>query len=337
MKRVLSWFVLILCCTAFYYCEYFVWYFVFLIGDKIYGLNEIVFWVLVVLIGSGAIGSIIAAIVYGSHLTVRASQAVWKSAKGTRYLVYGVINTVFYGFLLISYFIGTLRTSSGILFIFAAATMIIFGVVLIILGKNAPSEDGAPPTKREVLQAKLDKLDKAALASTNEKQKKDGDIYFLVIIGLIVFVAIAIVLIAILVNTGNLYSKSDVQEIAAQAARAGYELAVEDYKGEAKELMNSEWLENFNTVKSYIGAYLIEEDSVYFVPTAYEELLLGAKEATGGPRTDLLVDAKEIVRNVYNSAVKYLSDIIYIRDKEGMPSADDHTEDFQEIAEALTK
>lgn len=156
MKRLLSWIVAFLCAYVFRVAAYYMLYLAFFIAAKIYYFSEVLFWVIVVLEGTAIIGFVIMGVVMGSAAVVKASQKVWKSKKGTRYNVIGAYYIISYAILLITVIAGVAQ--SGLVVIVADVVTIIFGIALIVAGKGAVDEDGVPPTKVEVLEAKLQKL-----------------------------------------------------------------------------------------------------------------------------------------------------------------------------------
>lgn len=139
MKRFLSWFVLVLC--AYVFRVIISWFFIFALWlfDKIYGFSEVLFWVLVVLEGSGALMITIAALFYGSQLVVKASEAVKPSVGGTRYVVVGVLHIVVYGLLLLTLAAGVSR--APLYYILAYVASVIFGIILIFSGSAKAKEN----------------------------------------------------------------------------------------------------------------------------------------------------------------------------------------------------
>ena len=156
MKRVLSWIVAFLCAYVFRIAAYFLIFLAFFIATKIYYFSEILFWVIVVIEGSAIIGAVFWGVILGSAGVVKASQKVWKSKKGTRYKVVGAYYIIAYALVLITIIVGIVQSNA--VAIAADIATIIFGIGLIISGIAAVEEDGAPPTKVEVLEAKLQKL-----------------------------------------------------------------------------------------------------------------------------------------------------------------------------------
>lgn len=147
MKRFLSWFVLVLC--AYVFRVIISWFFIFALWlfDKIYGFSEVLFWVLVVLEGSGALIITIAALFYGSQLVVKASEAVKPSVGGTRYVVVGVLHIVVYGLLLLTLAAGVSR--APLYYILAYIGSVVFGIILVSAGASRAKE-GKPEVEQKV-------------------------------------------------------------------------------------------------------------------------------------------------------------------------------------------
>ena len=156
MKRVLSWIVAFLCAYIFRIAAYVLIFLAFFIAAKIYYFSEILFWVIVVVEGSAVFGFVCMGVVLGSAGVVKASQKVWKSKKGLRYKVIGAYYIIGYALVLVAIIAGV--SSADAVAIVADIATIIFGIGLIAAGKAAVEEDGLPPTKVEVLEAKLQKL-----------------------------------------------------------------------------------------------------------------------------------------------------------------------------------
>lgn len=156
MKRVLSWIVAFLCCYVFRIAAYLVFSLAFLIAEKIYYFSEVLFWVIVVVEGTAIIGFAFIGVFGGSSIAVKASQKVWKSKKGTRYLIAGLYYIIGYSLILLCIIIGV--ATANVVIICADIATVIFGILLIVAGKAAVAEDGAPPTKTEILEARLQKL-----------------------------------------------------------------------------------------------------------------------------------------------------------------------------------
>ena len=160
MKRFLSWLVLAALSVVFYFVEFWFWTLVFWIGDAVLRFSEALFWVLVVCEGMVALGVVVLLVLAGCRGVVAASQAVWKSKSGLRYKVAGSFLVV----LNLAVFLLVITAKEGAVahpFLSAIAylSMIAFGLALLLSGFSVRDDYGAPPTKREVLEEKLRKLD----------------------------------------------------------------------------------------------------------------------------------------------------------------------------------
>ena len=164
MRRFFSWVTLGVCEWIFavvaWYVVRFGVYLFYLLRSKVGGLA----WLAVGLEASAAFGFFLVAIFVGTKFVVSASQTVWRSKAGARYIVFGVITSVLMGALLIFSFIGAVSGGDLPSFIGYCAVMFLFGLFLIGIGKGAVNDDGLPPTKKEVLEAKL--------AALEEKERK---------------------------------------------------------------------------------------------------------------------------------------------------------------------
>lgn len=156
MKRFLSWAVAWAGAWLFRVVAY--WFFTLLIFifHKMYSLSEALFWVCLILGGSTVLSICGIGIVLGSQLVISGSQAVRKSAKGTRYTVLGICNIAVYAIDLVLIISGVARSTA--VYIAAYIAAVIFGIAIIVVGKQTVAKDGAPPTKEEELEAKLKKL-----------------------------------------------------------------------------------------------------------------------------------------------------------------------------------
>nr|DAF83343.1 MAG TPA: hypothetical protein [Caudoviricetes sp.] len=166
MKRVLSWIVAGLCTWAFRFVTYLLFALALWILGKMYSFSEVLFWVFVILEGTTVLGISIWLIIVGSKLVVTASQSVWKSVKGTRYTVIGILNIVVYGLNLCALIAGTARVTNPA-YVAAYIASVIFGIAIIFIGKSTVEEDGAPPTQIEAMEQKLKML--------KEKEAKKGN------------------------------------------------------------------------------------------------------------------------------------------------------------------
>lgn len=156
MKRFLSWIVLYL----MFVVENIVLFIVSRVATELlYELGKLgaVLRIILIIAGSGgALGIIGGVCFYGAMFACRLSQQVWRSRKGLRYYLLGGFYTLYY---ILALFLGITQHAafSGNLLSFL---MLAFCVLVIMMGNVFVSTDDPPPTKREILQAKIDKLDK---------------------------------------------------------------------------------------------------------------------------------------------------------------------------------
>lgn len=157
MKRVLSWIVLLLGANVFYYIACFVER---LLVRIIGGAAEAGIAALVILYI--VFGSLIFAIFtmgpwFAAHGIVALSQKIWKSNRATRYWVLGVLYGLYYILCIILMIVGILVVSQPFWGYVEAVFMLYFCIALICTGVSCAKEDGPAPSKREQLQAKLNK------------------------------------------------------------------------------------------------------------------------------------------------------------------------------------
>lgn len=165
MKRFLSWIVLgvaewVLGIAVWYTIYFGLWLF-----NLIYHKVEVLFWVLIVVYGLGAVGAVIIALIAGAKGVASVSQAVWKSKRGARYVVVGLITFLLMGAATSLVLAGLIRGGDLLQFGLYTGFMALFGLSLIFVGRSVAAENGPPPTKKEILQAKLAKL---------EEREQDG-------------------------------------------------------------------------------------------------------------------------------------------------------------------
>ena len=169
MRRFLSWLVAALLSFVFYYVEYYFWVLVLLIAEAIRNISDVFFWVLIVAEGGTALGVGFLLVVAASKLVVAASQRVWRSKKASRYTVLGIFTMAFFAiFTAILLFASASFRGNKVLVLLAFVTMIVYGLFTMINGFSAVESDGAPPTKREILEEKLRKLDENKWTTGNE-------------------------------------------------------------------------------------------------------------------------------------------------------------------------
>ena len=129
-----------------------------LLLDMIMRASEVMFWVLVILCGSGVLSLFFVLILAGANLAVYLSQKIEHSLKGRRYSVFGIIIAVQYVLSLIGAAVGIITGGDMVYFILRCVVMVVFGLAIWICGKDTVTKDGPPLTKRERLERKLKKL-----------------------------------------------------------------------------------------------------------------------------------------------------------------------------------
>ncbi len=164
MRRFLSWIVMVI--------AFFVMGFLLtlalgldrLVMGEIYRLSSILYWAAIILGGATILGIFFGIAFWGSMLTVKLSQLVWKSKKGTRYTVWGIYCILNYALMII---LGLANVRDGV-DIAAQVIYLVASVIFLFIGRSMAEEDGGPPTKRERLQAKIDKIDAAEARKQGE-------------------------------------------------------------------------------------------------------------------------------------------------------------------------
>ena len=162
MRMMFSWIVLILLCIAFYICEYWIWALVLIIYRFLYQVSSILFWVVVVTTGLGLVYYAIGGLCALGSLVIRISQKIHHTKKGGRYRVIGIADILFFTLdliIIITYITQGRYGDDAVLTLLAMITMIVFGITLVSQSRRIAYEDGAPLTKKERLQAKLDKIE----------------------------------------------------------------------------------------------------------------------------------------------------------------------------------
>ena len=130
MKRVLSWFVLLITCFIVLLVVHFSYIGTLYLIDFFWHNNLFVKILLFAFLGSTVFGWFCAVIFYGATLSFFASEAVYPSKKGTRYLVYSVVMLVLYLICML------------IEFDTRQIIMSIFYVVLLIISQSEIKETG---------------------------------------------------------------------------------------------------------------------------------------------------------------------------------------------------
>ncbi len=162
MRRVLSWIVLLLLSLAFYICEYWMWALVRIIYLFIYKLSSLLFWIIIVSGGLTLVFLLIGAFSAVIPYIIKWTQSIHHTHNGMRYKVVGVFVVLVFAVFSILVVVSVLKDytiSQPLIKILAYITMVGYGIYLFVSSKKIAAEDGPPLTKRERLQAKLDRLD----------------------------------------------------------------------------------------------------------------------------------------------------------------------------------
>lgn len=163
MRRFLSWIVMILAESVVLFVLNLAVALVRIVMNEIYRLSPILYWAAIIIGGATILGIIFGVIFYGSGIAVKLSQLVWKSKNGLRYKVYGGLCILGYGLTIILSIAKIMPGTDLILQIM----FLIASIVFLFVGLEMANSEGGPPTKREILQAKIDKID----AKETEKQQ----------------------------------------------------------------------------------------------------------------------------------------------------------------------
>lgn len=162
MRRVLSWLVLLILTVVFYICEYWLWVLVQGIYLFLYKLSPILFWVVVLGGGLTLVWMLIAVISTVIPMIIQWTQSVYHTHSGLRYKIVGIMVALFFALNAVLTVVFVMRDkpiSRPLVMLLACLTMVGYGIYLVASSSRIADEDGPPLTKRERLQAKLDKLD----------------------------------------------------------------------------------------------------------------------------------------------------------------------------------
>lgn len=157
MRRFLAWIVMFIGENVVLFLLNLALVLVRLVLNEIHRLSPILYWAAIIVGGMTILGILFGVAFYGALIAVKLSQLVWKSKKGTRYVVFGVLCIASYALTIIlslTHVMPNVDIVSQVLFLLASC-------LFLFAGKTVSEEEGAPPTKREILQAKIDKLDAA--------------------------------------------------------------------------------------------------------------------------------------------------------------------------------
>lgn len=163
MRRFLSWIVMILAESVVLFVLNIAVALVRIVMNEIYRLSPILYWAAIIIGGATILGIVFSVIFYGSGIAVKLSQLVWKSKNGLRYKVYGSLCILGYGLTII---LSLAKIMTGV-DLLLQILFLIASIVFLFVGLEMANSEGGPPTKREILQAKIDKID----AKETEKQQ----------------------------------------------------------------------------------------------------------------------------------------------------------------------
>ena len=158
MKRFLSWVVLFVLMDVFCFASDYFWRLALYIGRDIYSASSALLWVLIILEGSVVGGIIIGGLSIGSELILLASQKIWQSKKGARYIVATVVFGLWLVFMIWAWVFGILSTGDEAHYILTLITDGIFILIIPFRGLAMAKEDGPQVTKEELLQRQIDEL-----------------------------------------------------------------------------------------------------------------------------------------------------------------------------------
>lgn len=132
-KRILAFVVLYVISLAVRFISYQYIRLVVWILDEIYGLNKLIYYIILFAGGATATGILIWILMLGAHIMILLPEKIIPSRKGVRYMVLGIIVAVFYLISLISMLTG-FSSSSALQYVWHIV-VIIFFVVIIFMGK----------------------------------------------------------------------------------------------------------------------------------------------------------------------------------------------------------
>ena len=161
MKRLLSWIVVYLLSTVFYFVSTFVVTFLASLSSYVTHWSTIIFWLVILGGGSFLIFLIVYAVMGSVQLVLNASQGLCHSVNGTRYKVAAILTIIFWGFNLVATMYQVIQHTASNIFISIVESLVMLGfsICLMSMGKERVLFDGPPLSERERLQAKLDALD----------------------------------------------------------------------------------------------------------------------------------------------------------------------------------
>lgn len=151
MKRVLSWFVLVICSYLSLFIINAVENLALMLAQYINDLNSFLFWAIILLGGSFGIGIAFTIARLLAVLNVFLSQRIMKSKNGVRYIVIGLTYVVMYACGLIMALLGvSLGKGSPLSQIIFCVSAIVFGAIIAICGKAKAEEEDPPEVSRTI-------------------------------------------------------------------------------------------------------------------------------------------------------------------------------------------
>lgn len=169
MKRFLSWCQIVLFFSVFYYLMHLYVRIAQWANEVAISCGTVIYIVLFLSIGITILCGFVALPVFGAFLSVFVSQKIYKSKRGARYIVSAVLHAGYYLFFVLGIAGGVfIHTAEKATWYIILSCNILFAIVVAVYGRIAAKEDGAPPSKREKLEAKLNKI--------SEKEARDNAI-----------------------------------------------------------------------------------------------------------------------------------------------------------------
>lgn len=136
MKRVLSWFVLAACAYVAMLLYGLIMSLAMILFGMIHNSSAVVFWVIVILLGSVVLSLFGFLLYLFSHICVKASDSVCRSDTGRRYKVTGILIAAYNILLLIGLAVGFVGSRNNAVTIISNIVSALFGVFIIIAGAS---------------------------------------------------------------------------------------------------------------------------------------------------------------------------------------------------------
>lgn len=140
MKRLLSWLVLPVFMFVFFNLSYWLVSLVFFLARLGYNTSPVMFWIIVFLIGSVAVGLMLAVISLSTGVTVLLSEKIKPSENALRYKVAGIAGIAFTLLTIYFYVIGIVTSGSKAVFYITMAVNALFSLQIILYGKAKVKE-----------------------------------------------------------------------------------------------------------------------------------------------------------------------------------------------------